>query len=69
MDPEIERRYAKQGGPAILLARIAARRRDATAIEHWLERAARHGGNLDIARRDRALRGLLGDRLRQLLED
>jgi tetratricopeptide (TPR) repeat protein len=67
LDPEIERHYPKQGGPAILLARIAARQRDAAAATRWLEHAARHGGNLDIARHDRALRDLFGDRLLQLL--
>lgn len=35
----------------------------------WLEHAARHGGNLDIPRHDRALRDLLGGRLLQLLGD
>jgi tetratricopeptide (TPR) repeat protein len=67
LDPEIERRYAKQGGPAILLARIAARERDAAASARWLDQAARYGGNLDIARHDRALRELFGDRLPQIL--
>ncbi len=66
VDPEIERRYPKQGGPAILLARIAARERDAAAAERWIAAASRHGGNLDIARHDRALRDLLGDRLRRI---
>jgi tetratricopeptide (TPR) repeat protein len=67
LDPEIERRYAKQGGPAILLARIAARERDAAAATRWLDRATRHGGNLDIARHDRVLRELLGARLHQFV--
>jgi tetratricopeptide (TPR) repeat protein len=67
LDPEIERRYPKQGGPAILLARIAARERDAAAAARWLDQATRHGGNLDIARHDRTLRELLGDRLPQIL--
>jgi hypothetical protein len=66
VDPEIERRYPKQGGPAILLVRIAARERNVAAAERWLAHAAAHGGNLDIARHDRALRELLGDRLRRL---
>jgi tetratricopeptide (TPR) repeat protein len=66
IDPAIERHYPKQGGPAILLARIAARERDAAAATRWLDQAARYGGNLDIARHDRALRELLGDRLPQM---
>jgi hypothetical protein len=69
LDPEIEWRYAKQGGPAIFLARIAAQERDAEAAARWLQHAARHSGNLDIARHDRALRTLLGDRLAQLVRD
>ena len=69
LDPEIERRYPKQGGPAILLARIAARERDAAATVRWLEQAAQHGGNLDIARHDRAIRELFGDRLPQILRN
>jgi len=67
LDPSIERRYPKQGGPAILLARIAALERDTDGAARWLAVAARHGGNLDIARHDRALRQLLGDRLRQII--
>ncbi|HWU87861.1 MAG TPA: tetratricopeptide repeat protein, partial [Kofleriaceae bacterium] len=66
LDPAIERRYPKQGGPAILLARVAARERDADAAARWLSAAVRSGGNLDIARHDRALVELLGDRLRQI---
>jgi tetratricopeptide (TPR) repeat protein len=69
LDPAIERHYPKQGGPAILLARIAARERDAETAARWLDRAARHGGNLDIARHDRALRELLGDRLARIVGD
>jgi tetratricopeptide (TPR) repeat protein len=69
LDPAIEQRFPKQGGPAILLARIAARERDAAAAMRWLADAARRGGNLDIARHDRALRELLGDRLRQIIGD
>jgi hypothetical protein len=41
--------------------------RDAEAAARWLTVAVRHGGNLDIARHDRALRELLGARLRQIL--
>jgi tetratricopeptide (TPR) repeat protein len=67
LDPTIERRYAKQGGPALLLARIAAQQRDAATAARWLESAVRNGGNVDSARRDRALRDLLGDRLRQII--
>jgi tetratricopeptide (TPR) repeat protein len=69
LDPAVERHYPKQGGPAILLARIAARERDAETAAGWLDRAARSGGNLDIARHDRALRELLGDRLAQIVGD
>jgi tetratricopeptide (TPR) repeat protein len=69
LDPAIERRFPKQGGPAILLARLAAQERDAAAAARWLADAARWGGNLDIARHDRALRELLGDRLRQIVGD
>ncbi len=69
LDPAIERRYPKQGGPAILLARIAARNRDVAAALRWLEHAATHGGNLDIPRHDRALRALLGDRLHTIVGD
>jgi tetratricopeptide (TPR) repeat protein len=69
LDPTIERRYPKQGGPEILLARIAAREHDAAAATRWLERAARDGGNLDVARHDRALRELLGERLPRILGD
>jgi tetratricopeptide (TPR) repeat protein len=69
LDPELERSYPKQGGPAILLARIAAQDRDPEAAVRWLAHAARHRGNLDIARHDRALRALLGDRLAPLVRD
>jgi hypothetical protein len=68
-DPAIERRYPKQGGPAIFLARIAARERDPAATERWLAEAVRLGGNLDVARHDPALRELLGARLRVLTGD
>ena len=69
LDPAIERRYPKQGGPAIFLARVAGRERDAAAATRWLTETARLGGNLDIARHDRALRDLLGPNLRQLVGD
>jgi hypothetical protein len=52
-----------------LLARIAARTHDVAAVVRWLEEAVRHGGNLDIARHDRALAELLGDRLREIVGD
>jgi len=35
----------------------------------WLAEPTRRGGNLDIARHDRALRELLGDRLRRIIGD
>jgi len=63
LDADLEQRYPKQGGPAIFLARIAGRSRDVDAAAHWVDQAARHGGNLDIVRHDRVLRPLLGDRL------
>jgi len=62
LDAELERRYPKQGGPAIFLARIAGRAHDLAAAERWIDQAARHGGNLDIVRHDRVLRDLLRDR-------
>jgi len=35
----------------------------------WLAETTRRGGNLDIARHDRALRELLGDGLRRIIGD
>jgi len=69
LDSTIERRFPKQGGPEILLARIAARERDPATATFWLERATHDGGNLDAARHDRALHELLGDRLGRILGD
>jgi tetratricopeptide (TPR) repeat protein len=59
LDPALEARYPKQGGPAMLLAKLAGRGGDRNAARRWLARAVELHGNLDIAAHDPRLAALV----------
>ncbi|MGH2899392.1 MAG: tetratricopeptide repeat protein, partial [Solirubrobacteraceae bacterium] len=59
LDPALEARYPKQGGPAMLLAKLAGRGGDGNAARRWLARAVELHGNLDIAAHDPRLVALV----------
>ena len=61
LDPAIERDFEKQGGPAMFIARIAARQQRTAEVHEWLLKARAAGGNLDIARHDRLIGPMFED--------
>ncbi len=61
IDASIERDYAKQGGPAMFLARISARQERTAEVHAWLQKSRAAGGNLDIARHDRLIGKMFED--------
>jgi tetratricopeptide (TPR) repeat protein/predicted Ser/Thr protein kinase len=61
LEPSIERDFEKQGGPALFIARIAARQQRTAEVHEWLLKAKAAGGNLDIARHDRLIGPMFED--------
>lgn len=58
LDPGLEQRFPKQGGPAVLLAKIAGHLGDRASARAWIDAARDLDGNLDSLRHDPRLMDL-----------